>query len=300
MNTVLLVDDEPDLLKIMKQTLEAEGYQVWLANDGLVAQEFLRSAHGTISAVLVDWSMPHMSGIEFLQWIKSQQEYLHIPVIMQTGHGSPAHIREGIESGAYYYLTKPTHPRILRSILRTAIDEFNAHQSLLSKVTTLDNPFALMAEGTFRFQTLEEAEYLALCIANASPNPESVVGLSELFINAVEHGNLGITYDEKTSFVEKAIWKDEVTKRLSQPSNRNKWVVVRVVKEGHRVSLTIEDEGSGFDFQQFLTIDENRIFDNHGRGIAIARAHLSIHFEGSGNRVQVLVGSPSSGVPNIQ
>ncbi|MFN4881868.1 MAG: response regulator, partial [Bacteroidota bacterium] len=57
-------------------------------------------------------------------------------------------------------------------------------------------------------------------------------------------------------------------------------------KEG-TLHVRIQDEGNGFDFSKYLHFDDSRIFDNHGRGIAICNSLLKIHYEGSGNIVHV-------------
>ncbi|HWP81340.1 MAG TPA: response regulator [Bacteroidota bacterium] len=292
MDTILVVDDEPNLVLIVKRILEDEGFQVWSAPDGKEAQEFILSGKEQISTIVLDWSMPKMTGIELLKWIKDQPEFEHIPVVMQTALSTPSHIKQGIEAGAFYYLTKPTHREVLKVIVKAAVADYNQTRTLLKKVKESENPFRFLLEGTFRFRTIEEGEYLALRLANASPNPDSIIGLSELFINAVEHGNLGITYDEKTELVERGTWKNEIERRLKLPENRNKTVTVTVTNSGDLLSLTIEDQGRGFDYERFLTLDEKRVFDNHGRGIAIANYSLSLRYEGNGNRVYASIEPP--------
>jgi DNA-binding response OmpR family regulator len=293
MDTVLIVDDEPNLITITKRILEDEGFQVWSASDGKEAQDFILSGKKQISTIVLDWTMPRMNGIDLLRWVKEQPEFEHIPVVMQTALSTPSHIRQGIEAGAFYYLTKPTHREVLRVIVKAAVSDYNHTRSLLEQIKESENPYKLLLSGTFHFRTIAESEYLALRIANASPNPASVLGISELLLNAVEHGNLGITYDEKTELVAEGTWSQEVERRLSLPENASKIVKVTITNTGDMLLLTIEDQGRGFDFQRFLSMDEQRVFDNHGRGIAIANYSLSLNYEGVGNRVRVAVGPPS-------
>jgi DNA-binding response OmpR family regulator len=292
MDTILVVDDEPNLVLIVKRILEEEGFQVWSAGDGKEAQDFLLSGKEQISTIVLDWSMPKMTGIELLKWIKDQTGFEHIPVVMQTALSTPSHIRQGIEAGAFYYLTKPTHREVLKAIVTAAVADYNHARTLLKKIKEGENPYKLLLEGSFRFRTIEEGEYLALRLANASPNPDSVIGLSELFTNAVEHGNLEITYEEKTELIEKGTWKHEVDRRLALPENKGKMVNITVTNSGDLLSIAIEDQGKGFDFERFLTLDEKRVFDNHGRGIAIANDNLSLQYEGEGNRVNATIESP--------
>ena len=113
--------------------------------------------------------------------------------------------------------------------------------------------------------------------------------IAELINNAVEHGNLGIDYEEKTKLVSEGKWFAEVERRLALPENANKHVRVHLKKEQGNLFVEIEDQGPGFDFERFLTIDESRLFDNHGRGIAIAGSSLDVRFVRPGNKVIVSI-----------
>jgi hypothetical protein len=103
------------------------------------------------------------------------------------------------------------------------------------------------------------------------------------------HGNLGITYAEKGKLLDDKIWEQEVERRLSLPENANRYVEVRMKRVDGNLKIEIEDQGPGFDFERYLRIEESRLFDNHGRGIAIARLALNVEFVGSGNKVVVTI-----------
>jgi len=60
---------------------------------------------------------------------------------------------------------------------------------------------------------------------------------------------------------------------------------VSFTRQSDRLEVLVRDEGRGFDYQKFLTFDENRVFHNHGRGIAMARCCLDITYQGNGNTV---------------
>jgi hypothetical protein len=90
-------------------------------------------------------------------------------------------------------------------------------------------------------------------------------------LNAVEHGNLGISYTEKSELVEKGTWHAEVGRRLKLPENRGKHASVTFEREPGGIALTIEDKGAGFDWQSYMGLDPARALDAHGRGIAMSR-----------------------------
>jgi anti-sigma regulatory factor (Ser/Thr protein kinase) len=145
----------------------------------------------------------------------------------------------------------------------------------------------LLEEGLFKFKTIAEGDFLAVRIANVAAHPEEAMYVSELFANAVEHGNLGITYDENTELIDKGLLRNEVDRRLALPEYRDKYVHVHIQKSNGNMKIKIQDEGDGFDFKKYLYFDDSRIFDNHGRGIAICNSLLKINYEGNGNTVVV-------------
>ena len=294
MDTILIVDDNPDVVFLVRTTLEAEGYHCLTASDGLEAQALIEKMKEQITVILLDWKMPKMSGIELLRWIKSQPELKDIPVVMQTVLDKPEEIKEGIDAGAFYYLTKLTDPKLLLSIVKAAVSDVHQKKALLDKIKVGENPLALLVEGNFRFRTLADGEYLALGIANVCAAPEEVVAISELINNAVEHGNLGITYDAKTKYIEEDTFYAEIERRLALPKYARKYVEVRVKKSKDEMTVLITDQGPGFDFKKYLVLDESRVFDTHGRGIALANGLRDLQYLGTGNQVLITIPLRSS------
>ncbi|MBE0558573.1 MAG: ATP-binding protein [Proteobacteria bacterium] len=202
---------------------------------------------------------------------------------------SPEQIRAGIDAGAFYYLTKPFDRSVLLSIVRAAVSDHRSRRSLIRRLRDAENPFSFLKEGTFRIRTIGEAERLALWIAHSWPDPTRAMQVSELMINAVEHGNLGITYEDKGQLLDEGTWDQEIERRLSLPENEQKFVTVSITRHRDHLDVLIRDEGQGFDFDKFLNFDENRVFHNHGRGIAMARCCLDISYQGNGNTVLVKI-----------
>ncbi|MCI0707999.1 MAG: response regulator [Ignavibacteriae bacterium] len=289
MNTILLVDDDVQMLYLTGNFLKDSGYRVLKARDGLEAQEVITAAKSELATILLDWSMPGMSGIEVLKWLKQQPELEHIPVVMLTGMAGPEHIRQGIEEGAFYYLIKPADAKLIKSIVQAAVADFRNRQELYRQVREGENSFQHLQEGVFRFRSLTEGESLAVRIANATGSPQYVVGITEIITNAVEHGNLGISYREKSELVEKGIWLKEVERRVGLPEHAEKYVQVAFKRDADSITLVVEDQGEGFDWKQYIEMDEVRVFDNHGRGIAITNKYLKVEFLEKGNKVKLTI-----------
>ena len=135
------------------------------------------------------------------------------------GNDAKQEIVEGPQAGAYYYLTKPFDEDMLLSVLSTAVNDRMRYRCALAGSDVAARTFDLMREGAFTFKTLHSARDLATVLANACPDPRRVViGLTELLVNAVEHGNLEISYAEKGLLQDQGQWETEVARRLSDPS----------------------------------------------------------------------------------
>lgn len=289
---ILIVEDAEVTRRVLVGYLASAGFRSVTAVDGVEAWEILQQDPEGFEAVLLDRMMPRMSGLELLRKMKAQPALDGIPVILQTALGSPADILEGLEQGAFYYLTKPLQKRALLAIVKTAVADHARYRELREEVCAMQGALAHLVHGTFECRTVVEGMRLASLLAKPCPQPERVViGLSELVINAIEHGNLGITYEEKSQLNESGDWNAEVDRRLALPENVDKRVTVECEISCEQIRFSIRDEGDGFDWQGYLAVDPARVFDNHGRGIAMAKmtSFDQLEFRGAGNVVEATV-----------
>lgn len=104
--TVLVVDDSITTRTLEKSILEAQGYRVILAVDGLDALNALRSGEAIVDLVVADIEMPRMDGFSLLQAIKADAALSALPVILMTSRADPEDVRRGLDLGAEAYITK--------------------------------------------------------------------------------------------------------------------------------------------------------------------------------------------------
>jgi CheY-like chemotaxis protein len=102
---ILIVDDNPDSITIMRTILENKGYQVLVATNGAEALAQVQSGHPDL--VLLDVMMPEVSGLEVLQQIKENAQTGRLPVILVTAKTHDEDVLSGYQYGADYYITKP-------------------------------------------------------------------------------------------------------------------------------------------------------------------------------------------------
>jgi CheY-like chemotaxis protein len=109
---ILVVDDEPDILKVTSIRLKKLGYNVLTAVDGKEALDTMRSENPDL--VLLDLVMPFMNGAEVCEQIKNDKTLKHIPIILFTASGNGAMTAEQIKKiGADDYIIKPFEPEEL-------------------------------------------------------------------------------------------------------------------------------------------------------------------------------------------
>lgn len=287
--SILVIDDEPGNLEIITEYLEDEGYDITTAVDGESGLKIITESPDTFQAVLLDWMMPGMDGIEVLTTLKSNNELKHIPVIMQTAKTAHEDLLNGMQAGAFHYLTKPYQQQTLCTIVSAAIADGQRYAALRNELQQGSKTLRLLNQAKFAFRTLEDAQNIAACIAKATPIPEKILmGLSELLINAIEHGNLNISYQEKTELNETSSWHDEIIRRLALPEYKNKYATLEFVQENDKVTITITDQGKGFKHENYLTMDPERAYDSHGRGIYMAKLMSFDQIQYANNGTQVI------------
>ncbi len=114
---ILVVDDEPNLRRVLSAQLARDGYDVHEAEDGARALEILAEDH--IDLVITDLRMPRIDGMELLRRTMKMDDEL--PVIMLTAHGTVDNAVEALKTGAFDYITKPFDQSEVRTIVRKAL-----------------------------------------------------------------------------------------------------------------------------------------------------------------------------------
>jgi CheY-like chemotaxis protein len=287
---ILAIDDEPHNLMLIESYLEGSGYHVEYFASAAEALLYLRPRPaGAADAILLDRMMPGMDGMAFMKELKKLKDHASIPIIMQTAAAGPNEIAEGIAAGVYYYLPKPYSREVLIAIIARALSDHTFHKGLEKTVSQMTAALQRMDTMRLTFRTFEDVRVISFFLASLYPDPGSArLGITELMLNAVEHGNLGISYAEKTELIENGRWHAEMERRLQLPANRTKRATVTFEREPGAIALLIEDQGTGFDWKSFFGLDPARALDAHGRGIVMSRmvSFDEVNYVETGNRVR--------------
>ena len=116
---VLVVDDEEDILELVKYNLTKEGYAVVAVATGEDALAAARTKQP--DAVVLDLMLPGLDGLEVCRRMKGDPTLRHIPIVMLTAKGTEADIVTGLELGASDYITKPFSPRVLTARVKAVL-----------------------------------------------------------------------------------------------------------------------------------------------------------------------------------
>jgi len=196
--TILVVDDEEDVVEIISHFLKEEGYNVLTAYDG---DEALAKATPDISCIVLDVMLPGMSGIEIARRLRGRVETEKIPILFLTAKTEEIDELEGLTAGGDTYLKKPVSPQVVLANIRAVLRRTGTEES---KILTVNN--LIIFEDEYR-ATLE-AEDLGLTLTEF-----------ELLRYLVRHPRKAFTRQQLLE----TIWKDAmmVTERTVDAHIKN-------------------------------------------------------------------------------
>ncbi len=116
---ILVVDDEEDILELIRYSLDREGYDVVTATSGEKALEATQTQLPDL--IVLDLMLPGIDGLEFCRLLRRNEKTTHVPVVMVTAKGEEPDVVTGLELGADDYITKPFSPRVLLARIRAVL-----------------------------------------------------------------------------------------------------------------------------------------------------------------------------------
>lgn len=295
--TLLIAEDDASTALVVSDLARSLGWQVVLALDGEQALHQYEEQEPDL--VLLDYMMPLLDGFEVLDRLR--QRGSQVPIIIATASTEPGLILEALRLGATDFLRKPfEHLLLLRNILGR---ENRRHRSQRLEVLAISRIISHSVEFDIE-NDLTVASGVCHYITRSLTDPESAyhvrLGLEELIANAIEHGNLGFSREDKTAALgnDQGSWTRLIAQRAATPPWSDRRVRIVASLEGKQLEVLIQDAGSGFDHRNLPNplAEENLLLPN-GRGIFLARQQFDeFEYLGKGNLVRVrklLSGNPS-------
>ncbi len=176
MNKVLITDDDIELISLLKEYMEPEGFEIDTAHDGESASQ--KALSNDYDIIVLDVMMPKMNGFDALKHIRQQSA---VPILMLTARGEDVDRIVGLEMGADDYMPKPFNPRELvarmRAVLRRTQNTQHPNNSITLGSITLDHATRIVShEGNNLDLTSTEFNLLEMLMRNAG----TVISKSQL------------------------------------------------------------------------------------------------------------------------
>ena len=288
---VLIVDDSPvDRLVVGRLLTKAGGWQVAHAGNGEEALAAIAKCPPAV--VLTDLQMPRMDGLALVERVR--EEFPKVPVVLMTGNGSEEIALAAMRAGAASYVPK----RSLATELVATLDKVVAASQtdgqrarvlgcLGGRVSrfVLDNDPGLVQP----LIAMIREDLLAVGVCDQTEATRVGIALEECLLNAIYHGNLGVSSSLKQEGDGSAFYKLAAERRGEAPyRDRRVRVGVRVTAEA--ASFTIADDGPGFDVSSLPDpTDPENLIRPSGRGILFMRMFMDdVRYNPRGNRVALV------------
>ena len=178
---LLVVDDEPNLLRAVEACLRTEGFEVSTARSG--AEALINVAQTVPDLIISDIRMPGMSGYELARQLRVSSRTMLVPIIFLSAKGETADRIEGFRAGVDAYLTKPFEPDELVAVIKSIIDRVQRTHSQIAQIITVDKDQSI----DFHDEALTEAENrVARAVARGLSNKEIAAEL-DISVRTVEN-----------------------------------------------------------------------------------------------------------------
>ena len=290
---VLIVDDQKPVREFFTDVLQENGFGTLTAKDGREAIELYRIHRPAFT--LTDISMPGMNGLDLLRQIKECNP--EAVVMLMTGAGNEAFAVEALRGGAVNYFNKPVDVNeLINTLNRYASLAAGYDYELYTREFLREERLNLVLNND-----LHRLNHAVQMIVNhcraVFPTGELYTlrfGLYEMLVNAIEHGNLGITYEEKSQALEDNALGALMEERVKDAARAGRRVGVVCEISPRGFQCTIEDQGDGFDHSLYSSApDPAALFEKmggslHGRGIILTLLQFDrVAFSAKGNQVTI-------------
>ena len=288
--TILVVDDSAVDRLVARRLLEKHGpWKVVQAADGAEALEAItRSAP---AAVLTDLQMPRVDGLALVEQIR--ERFPRVPVILMTGHGSEEIAISALKIGAASYVPKRNLATDLIPVVEqvlTLSQSDDRRSRVLSALQARASRYTLESDPALvgpLIQVLRE-ELSAIGLCDATGATRAGIALEEALLNAVYHGNLGVSSDLKLNG--DGSFERLAAQRRSESPYCDRRVTVTAELTPAEATFVIADEGPGFDVSALPDpTDPANLERPSGRGVLFMRTFMDdVRYNPTGNCVTLV------------
>lgn len=285
---ILIVDDQDSLRKLIVKYMRKEGFEPIEAENGKRAIELYRLMKPAV--VLSDIMMPEMDGLTLLKEIKKIDK--QASVILMTGYGSEEVLIESLRNGAANYFKKPFNfqeiTEVIKHILKYRAD-LDSAQFCSPFITEEKKKFIFTTKEADIFPIINQIAINLTMLVPASEILNLKIGMEEILKNAIEHGNLTISAEEKNQALEQGVFGKLINSRLKQNNNGRKKIFITAKLDQEAFSVTIRDQGEGFNWKSLPQPSGKSLLNFSGRGILLTRIYFDeVLYNDRGNEVTLV------------
>ena len=282
---ILIVDDQEALRALLARLLIREGFDPVEAADGQQAVELFKTQSPLV--VVSDIMMPRMDGLALLNEIKRIDR--NATVILMTGQGNEDVLLKALRGGATNFFKKPFNVRELIDEIRTVVDfRIEAARSTLFSPFLMEETKSFLiprADSTY-FPIINQITLQLPCLLPEGEILNLKIGIEEMITNAVEHGNLGISFEEKNKAIEEGRLADLIGERGRTSDAAGRTVHVTSHLAAGFFEIAIRDEGRGFDWRALPVVAPENLLSYNGRGIFLTKIYFDeVRYNDAGNEV---------------
>jgi sigma-B regulation protein RsbU (phosphoserine phosphatase) len=282
---VLVVDDEESLRALLTRLLEREGFRPFSASDGEQAIKLFREESPLV--VVSDIRMPKMDGLTMLTEIRKIDRAA--AVILMTGQGNEEILLSALRGGATNFFKKPFNNRELIDEIRRIVSfrREAERSSFFSPYATGETKSFELPVGNASYYPIVNQLSLQLPILAV---PEEIlnlkIGIEEMITNAIEHGSLGISFDEKSQAIKEGRLTELVSARTEEARRAGRRIFITSRLSPELFEVTVRDEGRGFDWRSLPAVVPENLLAYNGRGIFLTKIYFDdVEYNEAGNQV---------------
>jgi CheY-like chemotaxis protein len=284
--TILVVDDSPIDRRLASGLLTRAGFTTRLAENGHEALVLLERERSEL--VVTDLQMPEMDGLELVEAIRSR--YPDIPVILMTANGSEDIAVRALQKGAASFVPKRDLARSLAETIRSILSVRDFDEGPLSVRSQASTRWDLgndLAEVTPVVSVLE-THLARIALVDETSRIQISVALREAIVNAMLHGNLGLSSSLKEDDPDAHDKLAEERRKVSPYRERR--VRVTATETPEAVTYVVSDDGPGFDLSTVPDpTDPANLERTSGRGLFLIRTFMDDVTHTDGGRTITMV-----------
>ncbi len=282
----ILIADDQELVRVMlSRSIGQAGYEVITAADGEAAIDLYRWQHPSL--VISDIQMPKMNGLTLLTEIKKIDERAF--VILISGFGSEEILLQALRGGAINFFRKPFKVEevidVLHQVLRHR-DKIIYPDLVAPMLTEEEKHFVITPIETSLLPIINQ---IALNLGSRFPDAEIInlrIGIEEMLNNAIEHGCLDIGFEEKNTALHNGTFSALVREKAKQHADKPRRAYVHSRLTEDELTVTVRDEGVGFDWRSLPSSSTESLLHFNGRGIFLTKIFFDVvEYNAAGNQV---------------